>query len=113
MNVWSNAILFAASGQIVKDKLADVSKAVALNNLTAIATGLTKIKGDLSDISTITRELQQKSLQLNAGLVEIKQKLTQRFKECQAPCREVLVKYNIHGLSASTDFSRVSIDPCC
>jgi hypothetical protein len=103
----SNAILFAASGQIVKDKLADVSKAVA------IATGLTKIKGDLSDISTITRELQQKSLQLNAGLVEIKQKLTQRFKECQAPCREVLVKYNIHGLSASTDFSRVSIDPCC
>jgi len=99
----------SGSGQIVKDKLAEVSKAVALNNLTAIATGLAKIKGDLSDISSITKELQQKSQQLNAGLVEIKQKLTQRFKECQAPCREVVIKYNINGLSASNDFSRVSV----
>ncbi|XP_059472702.1 prominin-like protein isoform X2 [Neocloeon triangulifer] len=99
--------ILEGSGQIVKDKLADVSKAVALNNLTAIATGLTKIKGDLSDISTITRELQQKSQQLNAGLVEIKQKLTQRLRECQQPCREALAKYNIHGLSANADFSRL------
>ncbi|KAF4522990.1 hypothetical protein B566_EDAN009582 [Ephemera danica] len=45
--------ILEGSGQIVKDKLAEVSKAVALNNLTAIVSGLGRIKEDLADINQL------------------------------------------------------------
>ncbi|XP_065338123.1 prominin-like protein isoform X3 [Cloeon dipterum] len=99
--------ILEASGQIVKDKLAEVSKAVALNNLTAIATGLTKIKGDLSDISKISQELQRFGLQLNAGMTEIKEKLKSRIEKCQQPCRDALTQFKIYGVSAKSDFSKL------
>jgi hypothetical protein len=63
--------LIAASGQIVKDKLAEVSKAVALNNLTAIVSGLGRIKEDLSDINQVTRHLQGNASRLNNGKYSI------------------------------------------
>ena len=51
----------------MKDKLAEVSKAVALNNLTAIVSGLGRIKADLADINQVTRHLQGNASQLNSG----------------------------------------------
>lgn len=60
-----------ASGEIVKKKLGDVSKASVLANLTAVVNGLVLIKHDLSDVDLLTRKLQETALQLDAGINHI------------------------------------------
>jgi len=60
-------MLCAASGEIVKKKLGDVSKASVLSNLTAVVNGLGLIKQDLSNVDLLTRQLQETALQLDAG----------------------------------------------
>lgn len=58
-----------ASGEIVKKKLGDVSKASVLANLTAVVNGLVLIKHDLSDVDSLTRKLQETALQLDTGII--------------------------------------------
>lgn len=57
----------AASGEIVKKKLGDVSKASVLSNLTAVVNGLGLIKQDLFHVDELTLQLQETALQLDAG----------------------------------------------
>ncbi|KAG8224847.1 hypothetical protein J437_LFUL005450 [Ladona fulva] len=100
--------ILEASGQIVKDKLAEVSKAVALKNLTSIVSGLGKIKEDLRDIKTVTRYLQGNSSQLNYGLNEVRGRLINNLEKCtSSSCLEVLKRYDIEGLSVEADFKKL------
>lgn len=69
LTVFNNFLFyFTASGEIVKKKLGDVSKASVLTNLTAVVNGLDVIKEDLSNVDSLTRQLQQTALQLDIGI---------------------------------------------
>jgi len=46
-----------------------VSKASVLSNLTAVVNGLGLIKQDLSNVDSLTRQLQETALQLDAGTI--------------------------------------------
>lgn len=64
-------MLFTASGEIVKKKLGEVSKASVLANLTAVVNGLGLIKQDLSNVDLLTRQLQETALQLDTGIIPL------------------------------------------
>lgn len=59
--------LFSGSGELVKSELARVTKAVAIDNLTAIATSLSVIKKDLWEIKNTTLQLQDQTSNLQSG----------------------------------------------
>lgn len=59
--------IFTGSGQIVKDKLSEVSKAQVLSNLTSVVLGLGTIRMDLSNIDSLTKQLQEKAMELEQG----------------------------------------------
>ncbi|XP_071444915.1 prominin-like protein isoform X2 [Hetaerina americana] len=100
--------ILEASGKIVKDKLAEVSKAIALQNLTSIVSGLGKIKEDLHDIKTVTKYLQGNSSQLNQGLQDVRKRLIEKLEKCtSSSCLEVLKQYDIEGLSVEADFKKL------
>ncbi|XP_046404296.1 prominin-like protein isoform X4 [Ischnura elegans] len=100
--------ILEASGKIVKDKLAEVSKAIALQNLTSIVSGLGKIKEDLHDIKTVTKYLQGNSSQLNQGLQDVRMRLIEKLEKCtSSSCLEVLKQYDIEGLSVEADFKKL------
>ncbi|RWS04408.1 prominin-like protein [Dinothrombium tinctorium] len=73
------------SGLIVKNRLAFVSQAIALENLTEIVTKLDNIHGDLVNLSKETDELRSQLHMLQSGLRQTKQKLESVFKECTHP----------------------------
>jgi len=69
-NYKNNTFIYVtASGEIVKKKLGEVSKASVLSNLTAVVNGLGLIKQDLSNVDSLTRQLQETALQLDAGTI--------------------------------------------
>ncbi|KAG0721981.1 Prominin-1 [Chionoecetes opilio] len=56
-----------SSGELVKSELARVTKAVAIDNLTAIASSLSVIKKDLWEIKNTTLQLQEQTSNLRSG----------------------------------------------
>lgn len=58
---------FAESGEIVKDKLGEISKAAVLVNLTTIVQGLKTIRSDLGNIDSLTKALQHRAKALEIG----------------------------------------------
>ncbi|XP_050421602.1 prominin-like protein isoform X2 [Adelges cooleyi] len=101
--------ILEASGEIVKKKLGDVSKASVLSNLTAIVTGLGLIKQDLSNVDLLTRQLQETALQLDTALLESRSYILSKLQSCrfERPCRELLNRYNIQDLSLEANFSQL------
>jgi hypothetical protein len=57
-----------ASGPILKRKLADITEAIAIDDLTAIVSGLGRVKRNLNSILNGTRLLDDKVSQLRDGL---------------------------------------------
>lgn len=62
--------MLTGSGELVKSELARVTKAVAIDNLTAIASSLSVIKKDLWEIKNTTLQLQEQTSNLRSGQSE-------------------------------------------
>ncbi|XP_025422420.1 prominin-like protein isoform X2 [Sipha flava] len=101
--------ILEASGEIVKKKLGDVSKASVLTNLTAVVNGLDLIKEDLSNVDSLTRQLQQTALQLDIALKESRITIMNKLDSCryERTCREILKRFNIQELSLEANFSQL------
>ncbi|XP_054154509.1 prominin-1-like [Oppia nitens] len=83
------------SGVIVKDKMAVLSEAVALNNLTDIASNLKLILNDLKTLSTETNELRLLTVQLQSRLSRSRNDLEQFLDHCRDKiCSDLRYKYN-------------------
>ncbi|KAI1295479.1 Prominin-1-A [Halotydeus destructor] len=82
------------SGLIVKNRLALVSQAVALENLTEIVSKLDTIQTDLKLLAQETNELRNSLHLLSTGLHRAKKDLEKVFKECSHPvCSALRSKY--------------------
>ncbi|XP_050546722.1 prominin-like protein isoform X2 [Daktulosphaira vitifoliae] len=101
--------ILEASGEIVKKKLGDVSKASVLSNLTAVVNGLGLIKQDLSNVDLLTRQLQETALQLDTALKESRSYILSKLQSCrqERACRDFLLRYNIQDLSLEANFSQL------
>ncbi|XP_001946597.2 prominin-like protein isoform X2 [Acyrthosiphon pisum] len=101
--------ILEASGEIVKKKLGEVSKASVLSNLTAVVNGLGLIKQDLSNVDSLTRQLQETALQLDAALKECRSIIMKKLESCrfERTCRDILNRFNIQDLSLEANFSQL------
>lgn len=101
--------ILEASGEIVKKKLGEVSKASVLVNLTAVVNGLGLIKQDLSNVDLLTRQLQETALQLDTALKECRTIIMKKLESCrfERTCREILNRFNIQDLSLEANFSQL------
>lgn len=97
------------SGQIVKEKLGEISKAQVLSNLTAVVSGLSTIRKDLSSIDYLTKKLQEKAMELELALKDTRKSLLEKLHECrsQQACLDFLKTYNITNLSIESNFTQL------
>ncbi|XP_075231383.1 prominin-like protein [Lycorma delicatula] len=97
------------SGQIVKEKLGEISKAEVLSNLTSIVTGLSTIRTDLNNIDSLTKQLQDKAMVLELALKDTRERLLEKLNQCrsQQPCLDFLKTYNITHLSLEANFTQL------
>jgi prominin 1 len=101
------------SGVILKNALATVSKAIAINNLTAIVSGLGQIRLNLKDIRADTRTLEEKVLQLKDGLGKAQESLVVALKDCNqdARCGSFLKEYNLEeDLALAEEFVNIKFE---
>ncbi|XP_042212646.1 prominin-1-like isoform X6 [Homarus americanus] len=98
---------FAGSGELVKSELARVTKAVAIDNLTAIATSLSVIKKDLWEIKNTTLQLQDQTSNLQSGLGDVAFRLRELQESCKSlpDCHELITEY-ADKLKINNDFDR-------
>ncbi|KAF6199321.1 hypothetical protein GE061_007347 [Apolygus lucorum] len=101
--------LLRKSGEIVKDKLGDISKAAVLTNLTTIVHGLKVIRNDLASIDSLTNALQGNARTLELALRDVRETLLNRLRMCQHErvCIEFLNKYNITALTLESNFTQL------
>ena len=85
------------SGSILKDNLAKVTEAIAINNLTDIVSGLGKIRVNLKDILKDTGVLEELVNQLREGLGESQAALGIALADCNSDsrCRGFLREYDL------------------
>lgn len=97
-----------SSGELVKVELARVTKAVAIDNLTAIATSLSAIKQDLWAIKNTTLQLQDQTSNLQSGLGDVARRLRELQESCESlpDCQELITKY-ADKLTINNDFDRL------
>ncbi|XP_069941647.1 prominin-1 isoform X5 [Cherax quadricarinatus] len=96
-----------SSGELVKIELARVTKAVAIDNLTAIATSLSVIKKDLWEIKNATLQLQDQTSNLQSGLGDVAFRLRELQESCESlpDCHELITEY-ADKLKINNDFDR-------
>ncbi|BET01929.1 Prominin [Nesidiocoris tenuis] len=101
--------LLKRSGEIVKDKLGEISKAAVLTNLTSIVHGLNVIRNDLMSIDSLTKSLQINARNLEIALRNVREMLLKRLRMCQneRACIEFLNKYNITALTLESNFTQL------
>merc|ERR1719336_1091870 len=85
------------SGPILKRKLADITEAIAIDDLTAIVSGLGKVKGNLNTILSDTRTLDDKVNQLRDGLSRSQKDLNLALQECNSntACANFLQEFDL------------------
>ncbi|CAL4071051.1 unnamed protein product, partial [Meganyctiphanes norvegica] len=96
-----------SSGELVKMELGRVTKAIAIDNLTDIATSLSKIKTDLSMIKNTTLHLQDQTSNLQSGLSDVARRLISLQESCKLlpECQDLIDQY-ADKLRISNDFDR-------
>ncbi|XP_073996108.1 prominin-like protein isoform X2 [Rhodnius prolixus] len=101
--------LLRRSGEIVKDKLGEISKAAVLSNLTTIVQGLKTIRTDLDNMDSLTKSLQKNARALEIALKSVREMLLERLKLCrnERACMEFLSKYNITALTLEANFTQL------
>ncbi|KAK3875885.1 hypothetical protein Pcinc_019276 [Petrolisthes cinctipes] len=97
-----------SSGELVKSELARVTRAVAIDNLTAIATSLSVIKKDLWEIKNTTLQLQEQTSYLQSGLGSVAGRLSNLKESCKAlpDCRNLITHY-ADKLHINIDFDKL------
>jgi len=97
-----------SSGELVKMELGRVTKAIAIDNLTDIATSLGQIKTDLSMIKNTTLHLQDQTSNLQSGLSDVARRLLSLQESCKElpECQELIDLY-ADKLRISNDFDRL------
>merc|ERR1719495_592256 len=98
------------SGPILKRKLADITEAIAIDDLTAIVSGLGKVKKNLNSILNDTRQLDDKVSQLRDGLARSQTDLSKASEECtsNAACASFLADYDLdEDLAMAEDFINI------
>ncbi|CAG2100544.1 unnamed protein product [Medioppia subpectinata] len=93
------------SGLIVKNRIAILSEAAALDNLTDIVSKLGSVLEDLKTLSGETTELRLLTVQLQSRLSRIKEDLDKFLQQCRdRVCTELKFKYNrvMESFSVST-----------
>ena len=85
------------SGPILKRKLADITEAIAIDDLTSIVSGLGKVKGNLNTILSDTRTLDDKVNQLRDGLSRSQKDLNLALQECNSntACANFLQEFDL------------------
>merc|ERR1719461_2121956 len=85
------------SGPILKKKLADITEAIAINDLTNIVSGLGKVKKNLNTILSDTRTLDDKVNQLRDGLSRSQKDLNVALEECNSntACANFLQEFDL------------------
>ncbi|XP_043234601.1 prominin-like protein isoform X2 [Amphibalanus amphitrite] len=95
-------------GVRIERQLADISQAAAVDNLTAIAEGLTVIKDELQSIGRQSVLLQNKADQLQVGLQDARAELAVLLRSCSSPrCRQLAAQYNLTQLVVHNEFKRL------
>ncbi|MCL4128191.1 UNVERIFIED_CONTAM: hypothetical protein GTU68_013993, partial [Idotea baltica] len=96
------------SGELINGELARVSKAIAIDNLTAIASSLSAIKSDLHIIRNTTVQLQDETSNLQSGLRDVANRLKKLKKGCESipECLQLISKY-ASKLEISNDFYKL------
>lgn len=97
-----------SSGELVKKELARVTQAVAIDNLTSIATSLSNIKQDLTLLKNTTQQLQEVTQYLRNGLESVTERLKSYYETCleQPECQQIQREF-IGSLHINTDFSQL------
>lgn len=98
------------SGPILKKKLAAITEAIAIDDLTAIVSGLGKVKKNLNSILMDTRTLDDKVSQLRDGLTRSQKDLTAALAECTSntACASFLADYDLEeDLAMAEDFINI------
>ncbi len=96
------------SGPILKRSLAEVTQAVAIDDLTDIVSNLGNVKSNLRDIQTRSQMLQGNVTQLMLGLNGTRTRLLAALLKCSSNkvCKEFLSQYNVsRDLAVTADFS--------
>ncbi|XP_046649502.1 prominin-like protein isoform X1 [Daphnia pulicaria] len=94
------------SGRLVTNELKHVSRAIAVDNLTAIVSNLAEIRQNLANIEQDTGILQDRANQLQDGLLEVKRQLKQLLDRCasQPICANFRQQYDLDSLSVDLQF---------
>jgi len=98
------------SGPILKRSLAEVTQAVAIDDLAVIVSNLGTIKRYLKEIQNKTHLLQDKVGQLRLGLNGTRVRLLQALKQCSSSraCKEFLSEYDVgKDLAIATNFEEL------
>lgn len=101
--------LLHKSGEIVKDKLGEISKAAVVANLTTIVQGLRAIRSDLGNIDSLTKSLQNHAKALEIALNNVREQLMERLIVCrhESACIDFLSNYNITALTLEANFTQL------
>lgn len=95
-------------GARIERQLAEISQAVAVDNLTAIAEGLALIRQDLQSIGRDTVLLQNKADQLQVGLEDARAELAVLLVSCSSPhCRQLAAQYDLTRLVVNNEFKQL------
>ena len=97
----------------MKHNLAQVTQAVAIDNLADIVSGLGNVKRLLKDIQNQTVTVQTKVNQLRIGLDETKDKLITALNQCSTnqACSTFMQEYNIDkDLAVASDFEKLPLE---
>ena len=98
------------SGPILKKKLADITEAIAIDDLTSIVSGLGKVKNNLNSILSDTRTLDDKVNQLRDGLSRSQSDLNSALQECNSntACANFLQEYDLDkDLAMAEEFIKI------
>ena len=101
------------SGPILKKKLADITEAIAIDDLTSIVSGLGKVKTNLNTIISNTRTLDDKVNQLRDGLSRSQKDLTSALQECNSntACANFLQEYDLDkDLAMAEEFIKIEFE---
>ena len=85
------------SGDIVNNRLAIISEAISINNLTQIVSNLQPIMNDLKRLINNTKELKRLTAQLKIKINRSRQELSSFFRECQHQiCQDLEERFNLY-----------------
>ena len=101
------------SGPILKQRLANITEAIAINDLANVISGLDKVKNNLNSIVSDTRLLDDKVNQLRDGLSRSQKDLNTALKDCNSntACANFLQEYDLNNdLAMAEEFIGIEFE---